>query len=165
MRNKSSSELPASFKGPDQVNWICKPFSQLEPTELYQVLRLRSEVLVVEQNCPYLDEDNRDQESWHLMGFAGDVLVAYCRILPPGLGFSELSIGRVVSSPLVRRKGIGRPLMLNAIRKAWEIYGRQDIRIGAQFYLVDFYASVGFSREGEIYLEDDIEHVEMCLKA
>jgi ElaA protein len=138
---------------------------ELEPGELYQALRLRAEVFVVEQNCPYLDEDNRDQESLHLFGWVDGLLASYVRILPPGLAFDELSIGRVVTSPLVRRRGFGVPLMQEAIRRAWEAFGKQDIRIGAQFYLHDFYSSLGFRRVSDIYLEDNIEHVEMVLKA
>lgn len=146
------------------LRWTCKPFDELLPEELYQALRLRSEVFVVEQHCPYLDEDNRDQGSHHLLGLVEGFLAAYVRILPPGLAFSELSIGRVVTSPALRRKGFGKPLMQKAIAQAWSLFGRQDIRIGAQYYLLDFYSSLGFRQVGEIYLEDDIEHVEMVLK-
>jgi ElaA protein len=92
------------------------------------------------------------------------LLAAYVRILPPGLAFEEISIGRVVTSPLVRRKGFGVPLMREAIRLAWQAFGQADIRIGAQYYLIAFYSSLGFRQVSEIYLEDDIQHVEMLLK-
>jgi ElaA protein len=150
---------------PGNMQWICKPFHELTPEALYQALRLRAEVFVVEQNCPYLDEDNRDQSSLHLFGWVGPLLAAYVRILPPGLAFRELSIGRVVTSPIVRRKGFGAVLMREAISRAWQAFGKQDIRIGAQYYLLDFYSSLGFRQVSEIYLEDDIEHVEMLLRA
>ena len=150
---------------PGNTRWICKPFEKLSPEELYQALRLRSEVFVVEQHCPYLDEDNRDQGALHLFGWVGPLLAAYVRILPPGLAFNELSIGRVVTSPLVRRKGFGVLLMREAIAQAWHAFGKQDIRIGAQYYLLDFYSSLGFKQVSEIYLEDDIEHIEMLLHA
>jgi ElaA protein len=150
---------------PGDTRWICKPFDMLSPDELYQALRLRAEVFVVEQHCPYLDEDNRDQGSLHLLGWTGPLLAAYVRILPPGLAFKELSIGRVVTSPMVRRKGFGVVLMREAIAQAWQAFGKQDIRIGAQYYLLDFYSSLGFRQVSEIYLEDDIEHVEMLLHA
>jgi ElaA protein len=150
---------------PGDVRWICKPFDNLTPEELYQALRLRSEVFVVEQDCPYLDEDNRDQGSLHLFGWVGQLLAAYVRLLPPGLAFNELSIGRVVTSPMVRRKGFGAVLMREAIAQAWKAFGKQDIRIGAQYYLLDFYSSLGFRQVSEIYLEDDIEHIEMLLHA
>ena len=149
---------------PEQVRWTCKPFSELHPGELYQALRLRSEVFVVEQRCPYLDEDNRDQQSLHLFGWIDGFLASYVRILPPGLAFDELSIGRVVTSPQVRRRGFGVPLMREAIQRAWLAFGKQDIRIGAQYYLLAFYSSLGFRQVSDIFLEDDIEHVEMLLK-
>ena len=163
MRTISPPSLPGNAS-PDMLRWTCKPFDQLLPEELYQALRLRSEVFVVEQHCPYLDEDNRDQGSHHLLGQVDGFLAAYVRILPPGLAFNELSIGRVVTSPAVRRKGFGKPLMQKAIDQAWSLFGRQNIRIGAQYYLLDFYSSLGFRQVGEIYLEDDIEHVEMLLQ-
>jgi ElaA protein len=145
------------------IHWICKSFNELTPAELYQILRLRSEVFVVEQHCPYLDEDNKDQASWHYMGWRQGQLLAYVRILPPGLTFPEVSIGRVVNSPSVRNQGIGKQLMENAILKTWDIYGKQNIRIGAQLYLQKFYSSLGFQNMSDIYLEDDIEHIEMLL--
>lgn len=147
----------------ESINWICKSFNALTPEELYQILRLRSEVFVVEQNCPYLDEDNKDQASWHFMGWKNDKLLAYVRILPAGVSFKEASIGRVVNSPSVRGTGIGKKLMENAIEKTWELLGKQNIRIGAQYYLKNFYESLGFRKVSEIYLEDDIEHIEMVL--
>jgi ElaA protein len=97
------------------------------------------------------------------MGWQNEKLIAYVRILPAGLSFNEASIGRVVNSPSVRGKGIGKILMENAIKKTWELTGKQNIRIGAQFYLKKFYESLGFKKVSEIYLEDDIEHIEMVL--
>lgn len=146
------------------IRWSCKTFHELTPDELYGILRLRSEVFVVEQNCVFLDQDNKDPMCRHLMGVVDVSLAAYVRLLPAGLAFEEISIGRVVTSPAVRRAGYGRQLMRKAIDEAWHIYGKQDIRIGAQCYLEDFYASFGFKPEGEVYLEDDIRHVEMLLK-
>jgi ElaA protein len=149
----------------NSIRWSCKKFHELSPEEIYQILRLRSEVFVVEQNCVFLDQDNKDQHCWHYMGHANGLLVAYVRLLPAGLAFKEVSIGRVVTSPSARRKGFGRSLMENAITEAWRLFGRQDIRIGAQCYLEDFYASLGFKPEGDTYLEDDILHIEMLLTA
>jgi ElaA protein len=143
------------------VNWECKPFDELTNHELYEILRLRSEVFVVEQNCVFLDMDNKDQHALHLMGWMDVDLAAYVRILPPGLAYQEPSIGRVVSSPKFRRTGIGRQLMEEAIRITTQIHGNQPIRIGAQLYLKNFYGSLGFEPEGNIYLEDGIEHIEM----
>lgn len=143
------------------MNWVLKAFDALSTRELYAILRLRCEVFIVEQNCPYLDEDNKDQESYHLMGWQGDMLAAYTRILPAGLAFDEASIGRVVSSPKLRGTGIGRELMQQSIETLYQLYGQVPIRIGAQLYLNGFYASLGFENVSEIYLEDGIKHVEM----
>lgn len=148
-----------------KTNWQLKQFGELTPEELYQILRLRSEVFVVEQNCVFLDMDNKDQSSWHLMGWQDGLLAAYTRLLPPGLSYEEMSIGRVVSSPAVRGTGIGRELMLESISACRKLFGNGPIRIGAQLYLKKFYASLGFVAEGDIYLEDGIEHVEMRMPA
>jgi ElaA protein len=143
------------------LNWVCKPFNVLPPSELYSILRLRSEVFCVEQNCVYLDADNNDQFAWHLMGWQGETLVAYSRILPPGVTFVEASIGRVVTSPALRGTGAGKELMKLSVEKVSELFGNLPIRIGAQLYLKKFYQSFGFVQAGEMYLEDGIEHIEM----
>lgn len=144
-----------------RYNWYHKSFNELSPQELYAIMHLRSEVFVVEQNCPYLDPDGKDLQSWHLMGWDGDKLVAYSRLLPAGLAFDEISIGRVVSSPAYRGTGAGKELMNNAISTAYQLFGHQPIRIGAQLYLQKFYESLGFVQVSEMYLEDDIPHIEM----
>jgi ElaA protein len=144
-----------------QIHWIVKSFEELLPEELYQLLRLRSEVFVVEQNCVFLDLDNKDQQSIHLMGWINNNLAVYVRILPPGLAYDEPSIGRVVSSPAYRRTGAGRILMEKAIELTSDIYKGENIRIGAQYYLKNFYGSLGFEIQGDIYLEDGIDHIEM----
>jgi len=144
-----------------QLQWLLKKFDELTPLELYNVLRLRSEVFVVEQNCVFLDMDNKDQQSYHLMGSHDNELVAYVRLLPPGLAYDEISIGRVVSSPQYRGSGAGKLLMQKAITTAAELFGKQPIRIGAQLYLKNFYSSLGFEPQGDIYLEDGIQHIIM----
>ena len=143
------------------INWICKSFQDLTNEELYAIFRLRSEVFVVEQDCVYLDLDNKDQQSWHVMGWAENKLIAYTRLLPAGLAFEEPSIGRVCTSPSARKSGAGRELMNYSIKKTLEIFGEQPIRIGAQLYLKNFYESLGFVPKGDIYLEDNIKHIEM----
>lgn len=145
------------------IIWIQKTFSELTTDELYAILRLRTEVFVVEQNCVFQDMDNKDQQSHHLMGWIGDDLVAYVRILPAGLSYTEPSIGRVVSDPHYRGQGAGRSLMEEAIKRTIALHGKQPIRIGAQLYLFKFYSSLGFKAEGDVYLEDGIEHIEMVL--
>ncbi|MBN8688710.1 MAG: GNAT family N-acetyltransferase [Chitinophagales bacterium] len=147
------------------TNWTLKPFSELTPFELYAILQLRSEVFVVEQNCVYQDMDNKDLKAVHFMGWKkeedGEKLIAHTRLLAPGISYPQPSIGRVVSSPSVRGLGIGRELMERSIAHIYTLYGRQEIRIGAQLYLKKFYSSLGFIPDGEVYLEDDIEHITM----
>jgi ElaA protein len=144
-----------------QINWIHKPFAALSPEELYAILQLRSEVFVVEQNCVYLDTDGKDVSAEHLMGWIGNKLVAYARLLPAGLSFAEVSIGRVVSSPAFRGTGSGRALLEQAIPTCYALFGKSPIRIGAQLYLQQFYESFGFVQDSDMYLEDGIEHIEM----
>jgi ElaA protein len=147
------------------MNWTYKIFDTLTAPELYNIMRLRSQVFVVEQNCVYLDADGKDEHSWHLCGWDGNTLVAYCRILPPGLAFTEASIGRVVSNPAFRRTGAGRRLMEIAIEKTLQQFNVRTITIGAQLYLQQFYGSLGFVPVGETYLEDGIPHIHMQFTA
>ena len=145
----------------NQLSWSYSSFESLSAEEVYEILRLRSKVFVVEQNCVYLDMDGKDLDSFHLRGYAGDTLIAYARILPPGLAFREASIGRVVTDPGWRTSGNGRALMLKAIEETLSQFTISTIRIGAQTYLLNFYTSLGFKAEGDVYIEDGIPHVEM----
>ncbi len=145
----------------EKIDWSLKKFEDLSALELYEILRLRSEVFVVEQNCVFLDMDDKDQFSQHLQGRIDGQLAAVVRILPPGLAYDEPSIGRVVSSPKFRRKGVGIELMKTAIEKTISLYGAVPIKIGAQLYLKKFYESFGFLQCSETYLEDDIPHIKM----
>lgn len=145
------------------MDWKVKKFETLTVAELYAILRLRIEVFVVEQNCAFQDIDNKDQHCWHLMGWRNGLLVAYTRLVPNGVAYKEPSIGRVITSPLVRKEGIGRRLMELSIEECYKLFGKQPIRIGAQLYLKKFYNSFDFCETGEIYLEDGIQHVEMLL--
>jgi ElaA protein len=144
------------------ISWKIKSFEELSNMELYNILRLRAEVFIVEQNCPYLDLDGKDPSSFHLMGMnEKQELVAYARLLPAGLAFKEVSIGRVLSSSAARGSGAGMELMQTAIQHIHKKFGEVPIRIGAQLYLKKFYERLGFVQVSEMYLEDDIEHVEM----
>lgn len=138
-----------------------KAFDILTVYELYDVLKLRSEVFVVEQNCVFLDQDDKDQKCYHLMLYSDDQLVGYSRLVPAGLSYFEMAIGRVVTSPSARGKGLGKILMELSIDYCHELFGLGDIRLGAQTYALGFYTSLGFVPEGEVYDEDGIEHVEM----
>ncbi|MEI2739436.1 MAG: GNAT family N-acetyltransferase [Chitinophagaceae bacterium] len=143
------------------MKWVLKKFDDLTPAELYAIIQLRNEVFVVEQTCAYQDADNKDLSCHHLMGWKDNKLVAYSRILPPGLAYREPSIGRVVTSPSARGGGIGHKLMEKSIEKLYSLYGINPIKIGAQFYLLKFYTSLGFQQTSDIYLEDNIQHIEM----
>ena len=145
------------------ITWYHKHFRDLNTTELYQILQLRNEVFIVEQNCPFQDLDDKDFKCYHLIGFdtVSQKIMAYTRIVPAGVSYEEASIGRVVSSPLARGAGIGKQLMKKSIELLEELYGGVSIRIGAQLYLKKYYESFGFQQDSEIYLEDGIEHILM----
>lgn len=144
-----------------EISWVVKPFNDLSPLQVYDFLRLRSEVFVVEQNCVFLDADDKDQESLHLMGYLEGQLIAYTRLVPPGVIYNIPSIGRVVTHSSVRRSGAGRALMQESIAQVYRHFGKLPIKIGAQLYLKSFYESFGFLTISDIYLEDGIEHIYM----
>ena len=144
-----------------ELKWQLKKFNDLTVAELYAILQLRNEVFVLEQNCPYQDADNKDQKSLHFMGWDGDTLVAYTRIIPQGISYTEASIGRVVTSPKYRRTGVGRQLMQLSISNTLQQFNCTQIKIGAQLYLKQFYETLGFVQCSDQYLEDDIPHIEM----
>ncbi len=146
-----------------QITWILKKFTELTTAELYAIMQLRNEVFVVEQNCVYQDADDKDQSSLHFCGWEGSKLVAYTRIIPPGISYPEASIGRVVTSPAYRNTGAGRTLMKKSIELTFNNFGCTQIKIGAQVYLTKFYSSLGFIQSSEEYLEDGIPHIEMIL--
>jgi len=145
------------------LTFTYKSFNELTPHELYAILQLRSEVFVVEQNCVFLDADDKDQVSYHIMVWQNELLAGYTRLVPSGVAYAEPSIGRVVTSPKMRKTGIGRTLMQFSIRTSYELYGKTTITIGAQLYLRKFYESLGFIQFSDVYLEDNIEHIKMFL--
>ena len=144
-----------------EITWSCKRFEDLTNEELYNIFNLRIAVFVVEQNCPYQDADGKDLRSRHVMGIRNGELVAYSRIVLPGVSYKEVSIGRVVTSPAARRTGAGKILMKKNMEFIQKEFGTVPVRIGAQLYLQKFYESFGFVREGEEYLEDGIPHIIM----
>jgi ElaA protein len=144
-----------------QIQWVLKKFEELTPFQLYAILQLRNEVFVVEQNCVFQDADDRDQSAHHLMGFHNNKLIAYTRLLPSGEMYEQASIGRVVTSPSVRKSGAGKELMKQSIDVVYNLFGKQPIKIGAQLYLKNFYESLGFEQASDVYLEDGIEHIYM----
>ncbi len=140
---------------------ICKPFDSLTNRELYAILRLRSEIFVVEQNCIFLDLDNVDQFCQHLMIMQNQELMAYARLVPPNLTFEYAAIGRVASSRSARGKGFGKRILQVSIENCIRLYGNHSIKIGAQLYLKNFYESFGFAVAGDVYDEDGIDHIQM----
>lgn len=149
-----------------KLTWVCKNFEALSGSEVYLIGHLRQEVFVVEQDCPYLDFDNLDQTCAHVMAFnEQNELVAYTRLVPKGGTYeTDISIGRVVTSPKVRGNGLGRLLMEKSMNYCWELWGKQNIRISAQDYLLKFYISLNFKDTGKKYLEDNIPHTQMYLE-
>jgi ElaA protein len=141
-----------------------KAFDELTIHELYQILRLRSEVFVVEQDCVYQDVDNKDQKALHVIGLKGDEVVAYTRVFKPGDYFDNVSIGRVVVRQDQRKYGLGKKIMLATMAAIDQRFPNKPIEISAQSYLLRFYTELGFSAFGEEYLEDGIPHRRMLKK-
>ncbi|WP_225035946.1 GNAT family N-acetyltransferase [Winogradskyella sp. SM1960] len=140
---------------------ITKNFNELTTQELYNILQLRSEVFVVEQDCVYQDIDGKDQKARHVLGYKNDVLVAYTRIFKPGYYFDESSIGRVVVQQNARKFKYGYAIMEASIEAIKMHYNETTIRISAQMYLKQFYNNLDFKAVGEAYLEDGIPHINM----
>jgi len=143
-----------------QLTYLPVPYPALTIDQLYQLLRLRAEVFVVEQDCVYQDLDDKDQQAIHLLGLTEDGrLAAYTRILARGISYADYaSIGRVITAPFARGKGIGRPLMRESLKVLFGNYGEQTVKISAQAHLNKYYQSVGFEGIGDIYDEDGIPH-------
>ncbi|MFD2638007.1 GNAT family N-acetyltransferase [Piscibacillus salipiscarius] len=143
------------------MNWENKSFSELTNDELYHILKLRVDVFVVEQNCPYPEIDGYDQESRHLYLINEGQILAYCRIIPPNVKFEEASIGRVITHDSTRRTGIGTELINRALEYISQTYSDSNVKIEAQAHLQQFYGNCGFQTISDEFLEDGIPHVEM----
>jgi ElaA protein len=143
------------------IQWTIKPFEALTVDELYDLLKLRSEIFVVEQNCIYLDLDGKDKIALHLYGEFEGKIVAHARLFKAGISFDNASIGRVVVDPNYRARKLGHDLMREAIAEIQLHFNESKITIGAQLYLKKFYESHGFVQISEMYLEDDIPHIDM----
>ncbi|KUO66484.1 MAG: GNAT family acetyltransferase [Lutibacter sp. BRH_c52] len=140
---------------------ITKSFVELSTKELYNILQLRAEVFVVEQNCVYQDIDGKDEKALHVIGFKSEKIVAYCRIFKGGDYFEKASIGRVVVAANERKFGYGHIIFQHSVEAVKEHFKETSIKISAQLYLKKFYESHGFVQVGEGYLEDDIPHIAM----
>ena len=143
------------------MQWKIKRFNELSLNELYSVLQLRSLVFVVEQNCVYQDIDGKDEKALHLLGVIDDKIVAYARLFKAGDYFDNASIGRVIVHPEARDKKFGHEMMQQAIDGIKVHFNESNITISAQLYLKKFYESHNFVQTSEMYLEDDIPHIEM----
>ncbi len=144
-------------------DWRLISFDALTNTELYKILQLRTAVFVVEQQCIFQDMDDRDLLSQHLYASHDNRIIACSRIVPPGISYTEPSIGRIATDKEYRGFGIGRALVERSIEVAHLSYGNVPLKIGAQLYLKRFYESFGFRQQSEIYMEDGIEHIHMIL--
>ena len=144
-----------------ETKW--KSFSALTKDELYSLLNLRQQVFVVEQDCPFIDADFKDQDCDHLLAYQNNELVGYLRVAKPGKRYEGPEIGRVLTAEKIRRQGAGKILTQEAIEFCASKYPNQEIGLSAQFRLTKFYESFGFASQGEVYLEDDIEHIKMTL--
>ncbi|QYJ89576.1 GNAT family N-acetyltransferase [Shewanella halotolerans] len=150
------------------MRWESVAFAELSLERLYELLKLRVDVFVVEQACAYPELDGKDTlaETRHLLGLDEQGrIVAYARILAPGVSYPQASIGRVIVAPSARGAGVAKPLMQEAIAIAKQAWPEQGIQIGAQEYLKGFYQGVGFRTVSEVYLEDGIPHLDMLLDA
>ena len=141
-----------------------KKFSELTIQELYDLLQLRSEIFVVEQDCVYQDIDGKDQEALHILGKKNEQIVAYTRCFRPGYYFDEAAIGRVVVKDAERRLGYGHEIMKASHKAISEFYNTNEIKLSAQQYLVKFYKFHGYQQVGDGYLEDGIPHIGMLRK-
>lgn len=142
--------------------WTCLPFDALTPLQLYQALRLRSEVFVLEQECVFVDPDGFDMQAWHLMAHdSGGELQAYARLLPAGVKAAEPVIGRVITAATSRGSGLGHELMRRSLHECERLWPGQDLSLSAQARLQAFYANHGFAPVGDAYIEDGIPHIHM----
>ena len=165
----SAAPAPVSSAAvwPD-LAWRCRRFDALELRELQYIYMARQKVFSIEQQCAYLDVDGFDEQAFHLAAWSSvqPEPLAYARLLDPGTKYAhDLSIGRVITTPIARGRGLGRELMLRAIEQAGLIWPGVAIRISAQTRLEAFYASLGFIAVGAPYLEDGIDHTEMLRPA
>jgi ElaA protein len=149
------------MKNEHAMIWKLRSFHDISVNELYDCLQLRQLVFIKEQNCSYVDNDGIDKLSFHLLGYAGGVLVAYARLIPPGALYDEASIGRVVTHTCIRGTGMGKELFEKALTECEKMFGKQPVKIMAQSYLLKFYESYGFSKLGNEFLEDNIPHYYM----
>lgn len=147
------------------MEWALKKFNELTLDEFHDILKLRIDIFVVEQNCPYPEIDNKDSKAYHFFGKEESNIVAYTRIFKAGDYYKEASFGRVVVHQHYRNQKLGYQLVENALKEIQSLFGNVPIKIGAQKHLNKFYACFGFQQEGEGYIEDGIPHIYMIKKS
>lgn len=147
------------------TEWRWQNFTQLSAAEVYEILALRQQVFVLEQTCLYADIDHKDQQCFHLSGWQDGKLQGYLRVVPPGLVYSEVALGRILTAESARGTGLGKQLLIRALDDVSLLYPGQSVRISAQLYLQKFYAGFGFKTVSEPYDEDGIPHIEMLLSS
>lgn len=143
------------------INWNYKHFSELSTIEWYAIAQKRMEVFILEQNCNYLDLDDKDQEAFHIYATEGDKIIAYARLLAKGVSYPEVSIGRVLVVSSARGRNLGHELMDNVMLFSEKQFGKNSIKISAQKHLTKFYEEHSFCVVTDDYFEDDIPHVGM----
>lgn len=148
----------------NNIIWKIKSFEEITTSELYEIIKARVDVFVVEQDCPYPDLDDYDQKALHLWAEQDQKVLAYCRIFNQGIKYTETSIGRVLTTEKGRGKNFGKQLIQYAVETIENRFRTSEIRISAQDYLLRFYSCFGFEDTGKKYLEDNIPHTEMFRK-
>ena len=144
-----------------EVTCFWKEFNELSLDDLYAILNLRQKVFVLEQDCPYIDADYSDQDAFHLLGYKDNDLIAYLRAFKPGIKYEGSSLGRIVTEINSRGLGVGKKIIKEGVKFLKKEYPDNEIIISAQHRLEDFYIDLGFTSRGEVYLEDDIDHIQM----
>ncbi len=146
-----------------KIDFVWKKFNELSIDDLYAILNLRQQVFILEQNCPYIDADYSDQDAFHLLGFQDNKLVAYLRAFPPNIKYAGSSMGRIVTEISSRGLGLGKEITQEGVNFLIKEYPNHEIVISAQHRLQHFYIDLGFTPRGEVYLEDDIDHIQMYI--
>ena len=144
-----------------EMDYKWKNFDELSLDDLYAVLNLRQKVFIVEQDCPYIDADYTDQDAFHLLGYQGNNLIAYLRAFKPGIKYEGSSMGRIVTEKNSRGLGLGKEIIKEGVRFLKKEYPSYEIVISAQHRLQHFYIELGFISRGDVYLEDNIDHIQM----
>tara|TARA_B100000579_G_scaffold133346_1_gene107850 strand:- start:10019 stop:10477 length:459 start_codon:yes stop_codon:yes gene_type:complete len=146
-----------------EMDYKWKNFDELSLDDLYAILNLRQKVFIVEQDCPYIDADYTDQDAFHLLGYQGNNLIAYLRAFKPGLKYEGSSMGRIVTEKNSRGIGLGKEIIKEGVRFLKKEYPSYEIVISAQHRLQHFYIELGFISRGDVYLEDNIDHIQMYI--